>query len=120
MGGLSSDRGCTRLVLLLGPWAIKVPNFLYGWRAFLNGLMGNMQEVTLSGCGWPELCPVLWRVLGGFLIVMRRARILTDGEFVAFDAAAFCECGDYVVPAEPKSDSFGWLDGRIVAVDYGS
>jgi hypothetical protein len=38
----------------------------------------------------------------------------TDEEFAAFTD------GPMVVPVERKADSFGWLDGRLVALDYGS
>lgn len=116
---IDADRGCTRLVLLVGPWAVKVPNVLRGWRDAVWGLLGNMQEAAFSAAGWPELCPVLWRVPGGFLVVMPRARIMTDEEFAAFDAAAFCDARG--VPAQNKPTSFGFLpDGRVVCVDYGT
>lgn len=50
---------------------------------------------------------------------MRRAtplsRPLTDAEY-----SALTEHEEYVVPAEAKEDSWGVLEGRIVAVDYGN
>ena len=115
------EYGCTRRVLLIGRYAIKVPA-MREWRLFLLGLLANMQEAVFSKAGWPELCPVLFAVPGGFLIVMRRARVLTDEEFHALDLGHTCwlDRGDYVIPAELKSDSFGYLDGRLVAVDYGN
>jgi hypothetical protein len=36
-------------------------------------LLANMQERDLSKLGWPELCPVVFAVPGGRLVVMRRA-----------------------------------------------
>lgn len=112
--------GCTRIVFLIGAWAVKVPNVCYGWRLFLIGLLANMQERTFSKAGWPELCPVLWSIPGGWLVVMPRARPLTDDEFLALDYDAFTDKPEYVVPVEDKADSFGWLGDRIVALDYGS
>ncbi len=79
-----------------------------------------MQEREFSRTGWPELCPVLFSLPGGWLVVMSRARPLTCYEFNAFDTREFIERSDGVIPVEQKQDSFGWLDGRIVAVDYGS
>lgn len=90
------------------------------WRLFLHGLLANMQEAKFSKTGWPELCPVLFAFPGGFLIVMRRARPLTRSEFDSLDLERWIEKEAYTIPAEPKMDSFGWLDGRLVAVDYGS
>lgn len=113
------EYGCTRTVLLFGAWAIKVPATVE-WRLFLLGLLANMQETLWSKTGWPELCPVLWSVPGGFLVVMRRARVLTDEEFMSLDLKTWINCGDYTVPAEIKSNSFGYLDGRLVAIDYGN
>lgn len=114
--------GVTRTVLLVGNLAIKVPSF-GEWRLFLLGLLANMQERNFSNLGWPELCPVLFSVPGGWLVVMRRAQILTDAEWSAIseeDITAFINKPNYSVPAELKSDSFGWLNGKLVAVDYGN
>lgn len=111
--------GATRRVLLLGRYAIKVPS-MAEWRLFLLGLLANMQEAIWSRTGWPELCPVVFSVPGGFLVVMRRARVLTDEEFVELDLARWVDRGGYIVPAEIKTDSFGYLDDRLVAIDYGN
>ena len=113
------EYGVTRRVLLVGSLAIKVPS-VTEWRLFLLGLLANMQEALLAKTGWPELCPVLWSVPGGFLIVMRRARVLTDDEFLALDLEHWVQREGYRIPAEIKSDSFGYLDGDLVAVDYGN
>ena len=111
--------GTHRTVFLLGSYAFKFP-VVVEWRLFLCGLLANMQEVTFSRTGWPELCPVVFALPGGFLNVMRRAEPLTREEFFALDFKAFVEKPDYHVPVEDKLDSFGKLNGEIVAVDYGS
>lgn len=114
--------GTTRTVILIGRYAIKFPA-MTEWRLFLLGLLANMQERNFSRCGWPELCPVLFSVSGGWLVVMRRARALTDDEWLAMsepDLHAFINKPEYCIPAEIKCDSFGWLDGKLVAVDYGN
>lgn len=129
--------GVTRIVILIGPWAIKLPRFGYGWALGLRGLLCNMQERDFASTGWPELCPVLWSGWGGWVLVMRRARELTETEWERFDYDAFVRRhesdwdidvgsleqiyrADGYVPVECKADSFGILDGRIVALDYGS
>lgn len=116
--------GATRYVLLIGSWAIKVPylkfgNYQYtGWIAFLNGLLANLQEAQFSATKDPRLCPVIFHVPGGFLNIMRRAEVLTEGiseeEYEKFQEGAFH------VPVECKGDSFGYLNGQLVAIDYGS
>lgn len=120
---LKIDRGgISRTVILVGPWAFKFPTLRYGWAKFLAGLLANMQETAFSKPGWPELCPVKLSVPGGFLVVMPRVRVMTDEEFDRFDYVGFVwpPHGDYQLPVEAKSDSFGWLDGKPVAIDYGS
>lgn len=113
--------GCTREVLLVGRWAIKIPQFRYEYRHFLQGLLANMQERHWwRNFPQPELCPVLWGIPGGWLIVMRRADPMTRQQLDEIDLKAWCDKGDWKVPAEPKMDSFGWIDGKLVAVDYGN
>lgn len=112
--------GCSRMVILVGRWAIKVPQTRYGWSNFLTGLLCNVREGRCREFPCPEVCPVVLYVPGGFLSVMPRARPLTDEEWAEFDPEGFCEREDYVVPAEHKRCSFGVMpDGRMVAVDYG-
>lgn len=113
-------QGVTREVLLVGRYAIKIPKLIYGWHKFLCGLLANMQEAQFSACGWPELCPVIFSIPGGWLVIMRRADPLTDEQWEAFDARKFVDRHDRCIPAETKRDSFGFLAGRIVALDYGN
>lgn len=120
-------RGLTREVILTRNYAIKLPKLSRGWKLFRHGLRSNAQERDFARLGWQELCPVVFALPGGWLIVMRRARPLTEAEWEAFDAAAFRGGpGEHKlkqghrIPVELKKHSFGVLDGRIVAVDYGS
>jgi len=112
-------RGATRTVILIGKYAIKTPS-IFAWRLFLLGLLANMQEAIFSKTGWPELCPVLFSFPGGFLVVMRRARPISRTHYESISYEQLVAKDHYRVPAENKPDSWGVLDGRIVAVDYGS
>jgi len=113
-------RGATRLVVLVGRLAIKIPN-LAEWRTCLWGLLANMQERTFAATGNARLARVLWSLPGGFLVVMERCRPLDDAEWQALDVDAFEWGGDMRVPIENKRDAFGVSkDGRLVAVDFGS
>lgn len=112
--------GVTRHVILTRRFAFKIPAFWH-WRSFLWGLLANMQERDFWTAKWPELAPVLFADPWGFLVVMPRVRVMTDAEFEVFDYYVFTHRGDgSIVPAEAKSDSFGWMNGRVVAIDYGS
>lgn len=110
--------GISRTVILIGALAFKVPTVSLGWRYFLQGLLANMQEASW----WrltrdPRLCPVQWSIPGGWLVVMRRARVLTESEWLALRDEHWRHDD---LPVERKADSLGLLDGRLVAVDYGN
>ena len=111
--------GTTRHVVLWRHWALKLPAWTT-WRLFLCGLLANMQEREFAKTGWPELCPVVWSVPGGWLVVMRRAIPMSRAERETFDPSAWSAHASYVIPVEAKMDSFGYIDERVVAVDYGS
>lgn len=106
--------GINRAVLLIGPLAVKVPR-PRSWREFYYGCLNNINEARFSH--QPGACPVLWCAPGGFVSVMRRAIPLTDDEFHALDHAEFCRKSNLVI--EAKRDSYGTLNGEVVAVDYG-
>jgi hypothetical protein len=111
-------RGATRLVFLTRTRAYKIPTFS-SWKLFLNGLLANIQEHEFGTLGWEGFCPVLWSIPGGFLVTMPRAEPITDYDWEGFDADHFIHRPHYTIPAELKQSSFGFLDGEIVAVDYG-
>lgn len=112
--------GSTRIVFLTHRYAIKIPRFTE-WRLFLHGLLANMQEVRFSRAAWIEkVCPVLFSLPGGWLNVMPRVKIMTADEYRMIDVDTIVVTPDYVIPAERKPDSFGYYNGRIVAVDYGN
>lgn len=106
--------GCNRWVILTRKRAYKFPA-LTSWRHVLYGMLNSMNEAAASDRA--GACPVLWRIPGGILNVMPRAAELTEEEFAALNVGAFCRRNGLVV--ERKRDSFGVLDGLVVAVDYG-
>lgn len=118
-------RGITREVLLLGPVALKFPS-ARSWRLFLQGLLANMQEKRFSHVS-KNLCPVTTILPGGFCNAMPRVLPLSEADFSRLwdnDGAPMARLivdNQTELPIEfSKPDSFGWLNGRIVAVDYGS
>lgn len=108
-------RGMNRWVILTRRYAFKFPA-LYSWRAFLYGLLNNMNERDWCQASKPLACPVLWGLPGGFLIVMPRCEALSEEDFEGLPLEAYRRAGLVV---EAKPDSFGKLNGLVVAVDYG-
>jgi hypothetical protein len=125
---MTKCHGATRTVLLVGKYAIKFPS-LYSWQMFLLGLLGNIQERRWWKTGWAEarlkLCPVLIADRWGFILIMPRCELLagspdeaamSEQEHRAFTTLEAGGC----LPVENKRSSFGYLNGRLVAVDFGS
>jgi len=125
--------GCTRFVVLTKKYAIKIPQFKYEWKHFLLGLLANMQEVAFNTMKDERLCPVIFHLWGGWLVVMPRCAPISEECFFDIDVTRFwpnkdedyhpdntCERANYNVPVENKQDSFGYYNGKIVAIDYGS
>jgi hypothetical protein len=131
---IEMKHGTTRKVLLIGKYAFKFPNW-DEYRLFLHGLLANQQEALW----WREMrdppevrtmmCPVLFYAWGGWLVVMPRCKPLSRKEFLRLAkyrannnlfTGFETEFNRVGIPVECKACSFGRLDGRIVAVDYGS
>lgn len=116
-------KGSTRWVILGRRRVYKIPS-LYSWSHFLTGLLANLQEVTWTKINddviSSKLCPVTFSLPLGLLVVMERLEEVTDiditGELLGF----MVETSYVGVPVEPKHNSFGKKDGKMVAIDYGS
>jgi hypothetical protein len=106
--------GVSREVVCVGRWALKFPKLTRGWRQFLIGLLANMQESDFSKLGWSDLlCPVVFYLPGGWLVVMPRAAPLSDEQLDGFDFGAYLMPDDgRAIPTEPKGDSFGVVNRR--------
>lgn len=110
--------GSTRTVLLTKNYAFKLP-YLGRWKNFLWGLIANMQEVEFNTLEDERLAKVLFHLPAGFLVVMKRAKPLKN--YNKRKLAEFCAMHKGVIlPTELKKDSFGYIDGKLVAIDYGN
>lgn len=120
-------RGATRTVLLVGPWAVKVPSLRGvhpgGARgrlaSFARGLLANQSEAVWHDyAGWQgQVAPVLASWLLGVVQVYPRCEPVPVDDLDRY-------CGDVPLPVlvpspgDVKSDNFGLLNGRLVFVDY--
>lgn len=108
-------RGVTRIVLLVGPWAVKLPRLARAARRGLlwsaaTGLLANLSEREWSS--WPGVAPVRWSLLGGLVQVYPRCAHPPDGP-IDYDAIA-----PPGLPVDPKLANVGVLDGQLVWLDY--
>lgn len=115
-------KGATRWVFLVGKYAFKIPS-LHSWKCFLWGLLANMKEKEFSGIKDEEfknkLCPIVFHIPLGFLVVMPKVRVLKNKELSIEKLNKFCNSTFATIPAELKYDSFGYYKNKLVAIDYG-
>lgn len=110
----------------------KYPRFNYSWEHFLKGLLHNITE--LNTWKWNSgkhekgnsylLCPVIFSLPGGWLIIMKKADMkkheneiralngYNDHYYSKFISAGF--------GGDDKPDNYGYLNGKLVKVEYGS
>lgn len=113
-------KGSTRYVLFIRNYAFKIPS-LSGYTQFLWGLLANMQEVRFSKVVSikNKLCPIVFYIPFGIMVVMPKVRILNNNEISKVELENFCLDENCIIPAEIKYDSFGYLNGNLVVVDFG-
>ncbi len=108
--------GTTRIVFLIGPYAVKVPN-VFRWKCLLRGLLGNMDErlwFKNSPAGWKsKMAPSYLCLFGGFVLIAGRAEPIDLEDYQELDIQSF-----QPLPMDKKLMNFGRYDGRIVLVDY--
>ena len=113
-------KGTTRVVLACGVVALK---FAIGTR----GRRCNRFEVEMfarvNERRRAMLCTALWCNSAGSLLVARAARPLTQSECDYLMATDGFPDWDYMPPDETepfeyKASDWGWLNGRLVALDY--
>lgn len=109
-------RGITREVILIGRYAFKLPS-VRSWWLFLEGMQCNMNEWERRTCS-DQFCPIVFHIPGGFLNVMKRCDPFDEYEYEKMYNLFYSnnECHSFV---ENKKCSFGLLDNKLVAVDYG-
>ncbi len=118
--------GTTRVVFLIGEYAIKIPCY-HHWDKFLKGLLGNMCEAfnysRAKEDDDPIFCPIVFSCWGGWFLVMRRAERITMDEYIkyAIDTNFFENMeASFRCYTEKKPDSLGWYRGELRVIDYGS
>jgi hypothetical protein len=115
------ERGTFRFVVLLGPWAIKVPRL----SKCADGAWCNREEMRISAAaGDARFCPVLWASRRGWWLVMRRATPLTGkptttAEIITHVQELMSLQDDTGIPVEDaKAANLGMLGDQLVIFDY--
>lgn len=110
------ERGVSRIVILVGNWAIKLPYVREGQRYFVQGMLGNVVE----NHHWrthrhPSLAPVYFCAPLGLLLVMKRFgtvldRLLTDDEIGTIPFYGI----------DNNGSNIALENGKFVVIDYGN
>jgi hypothetical protein len=125
-------RGATRIVFIFRKFVIKVPNFTYSYRNFIRGILSNIDEdrTWRWNSGKYEngkshlLCPVIFSLWGGWLLIMARADVLKwSGDVRALPHTdnpndVYKEWIEAGLGGDDKADNYGYYKGRLVKVDY--
>jgi len=121
LSGLISVRhGTTRLVVCIGPYALKIAK---GKRGRICNLYESALWKRTTKVRRQMLCPVLAMMPLGIVLLMPRAQPLTEQEKSSLIETDGFPDWDYVPPDEGhpfeyKASDWGRLDGRLVALDY--
>ena len=113
------EYGASRIVVLTKRFAFKFPrvhgkNFAYGQLDSLcKGIMHNIREYEFSKMNNPYLCPIVFHIRG-LLNVMPKVPLLLEEDMIYFGFPD--ELTSHIV--EEKADSWGVLNGQLVAIDY--
>ncbi len=120
--------GGTRIVLLTERFALKFPR-IDSWRNFVQGMLSNLTEGQWKGYGNKHLCPIRYSNRFGLLVVMVRAREVTDEKRFKEDLSRLleeedegidpCSLGVDFFEYDGVSKNFGYIDDRLVKIDYG-
>lgn len=115
---MTIHQGETRLVFVIGKIAIKIPNFLKGYRQFLYGLISNNQEKFYSGSS-QYLLPVLFSTPGSCFIIMPKCVISDKTPSLEIVKKIRHDIGNYP-NVDYKAESFGIWKDKLYVIDYGT
>jgi hypothetical protein len=121
---ITTASGYTRIVVLIGKYAIKFPNPKDGQRSFVLGLWCNYNEYfQWKNSHHPKLGKVLFCFPLGLFQVMLRYNQLSNDQLAQNTINVYKDYTDDLPLVFPdcKSDNFG-IDnnGKMVLLDYGN
>lgn len=122
-----STKGVTRIVFIFNSFVIKIPKFTNHnntWSFFLRGIIANISEhqTWKWNSGKYEsgqshlLCPVIWCSWGGWILIMKRAKVFTWDEWDAMEYSND-EHMKYF-KGDDTISNYGVFENRLVKIDY--
>lgn len=116
-------KGVTRIVIVFKTVVVKMPK-PFVWNHFLRGVLGNIEEARTWkwNSGKYErglshlLCPVVWVSWGGWILIMKKARTLTEDEWFVTDYSVEEHLREFA--GDDSIRNYGYYQGRLVKIDY--
>ena len=111
------NKGVTRLVILIGNYAIKIPNFTCQHSHFLQGCYANWSErqYTKMFRNLPEIKKVAPTYFcSWFGLVSVQARVIELNRHLTNEEREYFKHQTDDI----KSANFGFLNGNLVCIDY--
>jgi len=125
-------KGSSRLVILIGNYAIKFPRLDNGMLMFLYGCYGNYCEriwykiwercskenddkYTLASKKLEMICPTVFSLWFGIMSIQYRCQLIKEGQIPdSFKE----ECSRLNLSEDVKIENVGFYKDRLVLVDY--
>ncbi len=124
--------GATRLVIILNNHVIKIPNFTYSYHHFIKGILANLNEAStwdIISKYTPYkaylLCPVTFS-FAGIILIMKKANVekhINELRSSPIDIPLKQLYKPWInngLGGDDKPDNYGYLNDRLVKIDYGS
>lgn len=114
-------KGATRLVILAGDYAVKVPVVRFGIRAFLTGMLANLNE-----CRWRGVSKNMPRTLYcnrfGLVLVAKRCRPIHHRGLFYVALAELIATSDVAEDfwlSDCKPENYGYIGVDLIKLDAG-
>lgn len=122
MSYVEFNSGQSRLVMLIGKYAIKLPRFSRLYRISQGRNCNKAERHAWNENIYPQLCPIVYADKYGWIVLMLRASPMSS---IEFDDWFYSDDWPFIPnsesPFELKHTDAGYLppDKRRVMIDYG-
>jgi hypothetical protein len=121
--GVQIRGGCTRTVILIGKYAIKLPSLHMGYVGFLKGILDNIQEDKTNY--WKpalSISKTIYCNCTGLLLIAERVRHVKHVGLYQVELARLCAIApddEHFYKDDARSDNYGYdARNRLVKLDY--
>ena len=114
-------KGATRIVFLIGGYAVKLPVISYGIKPFLVGMLSNLNEAQWNGASRHTPRTIYCNCFGLALVARRCRPVRHRGMFfVALaEVAAKSDISTEFWYSDIKPENFGFIGVDLIKLDAG-